>query len=631
MAWLVDNAWLAAATPLALAVVLWLVGRYAGKVFAWVAMIGPLAVLLTGVSAVGDILGAHGEEAHVVAPYVGRVLSMDSVEWLSQGSASASMGFALDGLTAVMLLVVGTVALMVMLFSVGYMSDDRDYNRYFTLLSLFTASMTGLVLADNLIGVFLAWELVGVCSYLLIGFWYEKPSASAAAIKAFLVTRVGDVGFLLGLAVLWRATGQLGLMDVVAAIPDLPQATVTAAAGLLFMGAAGKSAQFPLHVWLPDAMEGPTPVSALIHAATMVAAGVFLVARVWPLFEAAPAILTLILTLGVITALGAATIAVTQRDIKKVLAYSTISQLGFMFAALGAGAWRVAMFHLVTHAAFKALLFLASGSVIHGSGTQDMYEMGGLRKAMPITTATWIVGVLALAGIPPLAGFFSKDEIVASVLHGSPVAAVMLVAASALTAAYAARATRMTFFDDTRGDGHAHESGAAMAIPLVVLAGCAAVLGLAGHPITELLGGEAEEIDLAVAAVSVAVALGGGMLGWMAARGADGGDVRAEEALGPLWRTWRAGYGWDAAVMGAFVRPTIAFAEAVYQAIDRLVVDGLAVEGTGGLSKRTGTWLARLQYGDLQWYVALIGGGVIVLLAIASLVSAEGVSWPWAR
>jgi NADH-quinone oxidoreductase subunit L len=627
MSWLVENAWVAPAAPLLLAVMLWLLGRYAGKLSAWVAMFGPATVLATGVAALAQFGAEHGEE--VLSPYVGELLSAGGVEWMSQGPATIWMGYALDGLSAVMLVVVGTVALMVMLFSVGYMSEERDYNRYFTLLSLFTASMTGLVLADNLVGIFLAWELVGVCSYLLIGFWYEKPSASAAAIKAFLVTRVGDVGFLLGLAVLWQATGRMGLADVVAAVPDLPTGTVAAAAGLLFMGAAGKSAQFPLHVWLPDAMEGPTPVSALIHAATMVAAGVFLVARVWPIFEAAPAVLDLILVLAVITALGAALSAIGQTDIKKVLAYSTISQLGFMFAALGVGAWRVAMFHLVTHAAFKALLFLASGSVIHGVHTQDMREMGALRKEMPVTAWTWIVGVLALSGIPPLAGFFSKDEIVASVMHEASWAAILLVIASAVTALYAARATRLTFFGERRYEGHAHEGGAVMAIPLLVLAVGAVVLGFFGHQIFEVLGGEAEAIDLAIAAVSVGVAIGGGAIGWLAVRGGADADRRLEESFGWSWRVSRAAFGWDTLVLRVFVAPTIAVAQAVYQAVDRLIIDGLLVEGTGGLTKRVGARLARLQYGDLQWYVSVMGAGIIIMLAVAIVVSGGGIEWPW--
>ena len=326
-----------------------------------------------------------------------------------------------------MLLVVGTVALMVMVFSIGYMAEDPGRVRYFALLSAFTGSMTLLVIGDSFATLFIGWELVGACSYLLIGFWYQKPSAMKAAVKAFLTTRVGDVGLLFGLAVLWSATGSLGYTRVMEGLPQMAPPVVTTAAVLLAIGAIGKSAQFPLQIWLPDAMEGPTPVSALIHAATMVAAGVFLVARVWPLFEAAPAARTLLLAVGLISALGAALAAIPQRDIKKVLAYSTISQLGFMFAALGVGAWAFAFFHLMTHAAFKALLFLTSGSVIHGSGTQDMREMGGLRKEMPFTFAAWLVGMFALVGFWPMSGFFSKDAILDAVWLAVPIAGLASV------------------------------------------------------------------------------------------------------------------------------------------------------------------------------------------------------------
>lgn len=626
---LVQNAWLAPAVPFGLVVVLWLFGRYAPRVSPWVALIGPAVVTLTGAASLAHVLSA-GEEP-VPGPYVGSLVSERSIEWVRQGGASIGMGFAVDGLAAVMLLVVGVVAGMVMLFSVGYMAEERDYNRYFTLLSLFTGSMTALVVVDNLVGVFIAWELVGVCSYLLIGFWYHKPSAAAAAIKAFLVTRVGDVGFLLGLAVLWQASGHLGLRDVFSALPSMPEGTIALAAGLLFMGAAGKSAQFPLHIWLPDAMEGPTPVSALIHAATMVAAGVFLVARVWPLFEAAPVVLTIILVLATVTALGAALSAIGQTDIKKVLAYSTISQLGFMFAALGVGAWPVAMFHLVTHAAFKALLFLASGSVIHGTGTQDMREMGGLFREMPVTGVTWCAGALALAGIPPFAGFFSKDEIVASVMHHSPWAGVLLVLAAAVTAFYIARATHLTFFGPKSGDGHAHEGGWVMGAPLVVLAAGALVLGwpFFGHGVLHALGAEAEVMDVGVAAVSVVVALAGLVAGWLVVRGGAEADRAMERRMGAAWTASRMAFGWDALMLKVFVGPTVALAGAIYQGIDRFLVDGIAVEGMGGLAKRVGRGLAKLQTGDVQWYVTLTGGTVIIFVALVLLLGGGTLDEVW--
>lgn len=611
---LLENAWLAAFIPATLAAALFVLGKRGGKAVAWIAMLGPASVALTGMAAAGKILSMHAEALD--APYTTAVVSAGSTLWMVQGQAAISMGYAVDGLTAIMLLVVGVVAFMVMLFSVGYMAGDEGFHRYYTLLSLFTASMTALVLADNLVGVFLSWELVGVCSYLLIGFWYHKPSASAAAMKAFLVTRVGDVGLFLGLALLWKATGGLGLASVMLAVPGLDQATVTTAALLVFTGAVGKSAQFPLHLWLPDAMEGPTPVSALIHAATMVAAGVFLVARTWPLFEASAAALQVVLAIGVITAFGAATIALGQTDIKRVLAYSTISQLGFMFAALGAGAPEIAMFHLVTHAAFKALLFLASGSVIHGSGTQNMHEMGGLAKKMKVTAVTWIVGVAALSGLWPLSGFWSKDEVVASVLDASGVAGFFLLAASALTAIYSFRATRMTFFGEHRGSGHPHESPASMLVPLVSLGALAAVLGFAGHQIAELMGTEAHALNPVVAVVSLSIAVGGSLLGFLLFPAGERSDERAERVLGPAWRYSKAAYGYDALVDAAVVRPTVALARVIYEAVDRFVVDGV-VEGAGVLAKRVGGGLARLQTGEVQWYAALMGGGAVILLVVA--------------
>jgi NADH-quinone oxidoreductase subunit L len=611
MSLFLEQSWLAVAVPLGVAFLLYLIGRVIGKASAWIAMLAPVSVLLTGVATATEVYGSHG--ASPGSPYVGALVAEGGRTWLVEG---LGMGWAVDGLSAVMLIVVGTVALMVMLFSVGYMSEDPGYPRYFTFLSLFTAAMTGLVMADGLVGLFLSWELVGVCSYLLIGFWYHKPSASAAAMKAFLVTRVGDVGFLLGLALLWREAGTLDIAGVMASLPDLSQATITASALLLFMGAAGKSAQFPLHLWLPDAMEGPTPVSALIHAATMVAAGVFLVARMWPLFEASPAALDVILVLAVITAVGAATIALSQRDIKKVLAYSTISQLGFMFAALGAGAWRIAMFHLVTHAAFKALLFLGSGSVIHGTETQDMREMGGLARKMPITAVTWIIGVTALSGIPPLAGFFSKDEVVTMVLHDATWAGVLLVVASLLTAFYAFRATRLTFFGEYRGHHHPHESGATMALPLIILAVPAAGLGFFGHQIIEVMGGEAHSLDWTVASISIAVALTGAGGAWLLYSIGPERDERIAGSLGRLWTFSQEAYRYDDLVKRVVIDPTIGLTKVVYQALDRLVIDGL-VEGLGSGARRLGAYFTRLQNGDGQWYSALIGAGVIVLIAIS--------------
>ena len=337
---------------------------------------------------------------------------MSWFEWIPADRFVVDVGFVVDELTACLLIVVTTIGLLVHVYSIGYMSHDPGYWRFFAYLNLFMFSMLLLVLAGNFLVVFVAWELVGLCSYLLIGFWYRKRSAALAAKKAFIVNRVGDVGFILGIMLIFVSLGTLDIREVLDRIGTLDPTTITIISLLIFAGAMGKSAQFPLHVWLPDAMEGPTPVSALIHAATMVNAGVYLVARANPIFAHAPSALVVVAAIGIFTAILAASIAMTQTDIKRVLAYSTLSQLGYMFAAFGVGAWTAAIFHLMTHGFFKGLLFLGSGSVIHAvHEEQDMRKMGGLSRKIPITYVTMLIGSLAIAGIPPLAGFFSKDEI----------------------------------------------------------------------------------------------------------------------------------------------------------------------------------------------------------------------------
>lgn len=613
---LLQAPWLAAAIPLALAAIVAAGGTRSATVTKWLAMAGPVAVLATGLVSFGRLGEGEG-----VAPFVGEVTAQGSTTWFGVGDQVLTVGYAVDGLTAMMLVVVGFVALMVMLFSVGYMAGDGGMARYYSVLSLFTASMTGLILADGFIALFIAWELVGACSYLLIGFWFEKPSAAAAAMKAFLVTRIGDVGLFVAIALLWTKTGQTGYSAVMAAMPDLAPWVLTASALLLFVGAAGKSAQFPLHVWLPDAMEGPTPVSALIHAATMVAAGVFLVARVWPLFAAAPTALWVVLGIGTFTAIGAATIGVSQTDIKKVLAYSTISQLGFMFAALGAGAWQAAVLMLVAHAAFKALLFLGSGSVIHGTGTQDMREMGGLAAKMRITNVTWWVGAAALAGIPPLAGFFAKDEVLKGVSETSGVAFGVLVVAAGFTAFYITRATVLTFLGSYRGSAHPHEGGWVMWLPLVALAVPAVGLGVLAETGLEALGSHGEPLAVGIAVGATVVAVAGVALAWVLYARGPAEDGVLEARLGPIWRATRSAYGADTAVRSLIVEPVTAFSAGLYALVDRLVFDGLA-EGLAWLARRVGRGLAGLQTGDGQWYAALMGAGVIALIALTSAGSA---------
>jgi len=409
--------------------------------------------------------------------------------WIPATGFSADMGLFVDPLTACLLIVVTTIGMLVHVYSIGYMAHDPGRWRFFAYLNLFMFSMLLLVLADNFLLVFAGWELVGLCSYLLIGFWYPRRLAAVAAKKAFLVNRVGDMGFALAIMAIWTQLGTLNMQAVFAKFGGVPHEWQIAIALLIFCGAVGKSAQFPLHVWLPDAMEGPTPVSALIHAATMVNAGVYLVARCNPIFGAAPEVMVVVAAIGIFTAILAASIAFTQTDIKRVLAYSTLSQLGYMFASLGVGAWTAAIFHLMSLGFFKGLLFLDSGSVIHAVGDeQDMRKMGGLRRKIPITYATMLVGAVAISGVPPLAGFFSKDEILGGAFKNGFLwvwAIGFLVAG--MTAFYMFRLMGMTFWGpshvDPEVEHHIHESPRSMTGPLILLAIPSALLGLAiGFP-----------------------------------------------------------------------------------------------------------------------------------------------------
>lgn len=601
---MLDSGWTVVAVPLALALVVAVLGTVSIRATSFVAALAPAWVLAYGAASLANGIAAP---AHA-----------GSVTWLgSTASGRLSVGWAIDGLSAVMLVVVGLIALLVVVFSTGYMRAETGLPRYFAALCLFTAAMSMLVVADGFLGLFIGWELVGACSYLLIGFWFTKPSAAKAAVKAFLTTRVGDVGLFLALALLWREVGDLSYQAVFAAAHGLPMATITAASLLLLVGAIGKSAQFPLQIWLPDAMEGPTPVSALIHAATMVAAGVFLVARSWPLFSLSSTTLAVTLAVGGLTAIGAAAAASVQSDIKKVLAYSTISQLGFMFAALGVGAWGAAVFHLVTHAAFKALLFLGSGSVIHGSGTQELSEMGGLLKKMPVTGVTWLIGAGALAGLPPLAGFFSKDEVLHEVAMSQPLWSVLLFAASLLTAFYITRTTRSAFFDEYRGDAHPHESGWSMRLPLIVLASLALALGFGGGALAKWIASGHEALDIRVAVASTLLAVVGICGGWLLAPRMQGDLTQAP--FGHLWALMKTGWGADAFVDQVVVRPVMALSRGLYLGVDRAVVDGV-VEGTAGGTRRIGRLLTSLQSGDAQWYATMLGAGVVALLALVSYI-----------
>jgi len=473
--------------PLSAFVINGLFGRWMKEQAHWVPIAAVLTSFVLSVITLFEVMG-------------GQVGGGQIYSWIVSGGFDVHIGFKVDQLTAVMLIVVTTVSSLVHIYSVGYMHGDKGYPRFFAYLALFTFSMLMLVMADNFLQLYVFWEAVGLCSYFLIGFWYEKKSASDAAKKAFVVNRVGDFGFGLGIMLVFVTFGTLNYDTVFAAIGGHAGETVnilgtqiglfTVIALLLFTGAMGKSAQLPLHVWLPDAMEGPTPVSALIHAATMVTAGVFMVARCHPIFNQSQAALDVVTWVGGITALFAATIALTQYDIKRVVAYSTISQLGYMFVGCGVGAYTAGVFHLMTHAFFKGLLFLGAGSVIHAmSGEQDMRMMGGLKKKIPWTYWTFLLASISISGIPPFAGFFSKDEILwkAFESHGAGHTVYYLLAIAAfLTAFYSFRVIFMTFWGESRAEGeaahHVHESPKVMLGPLVILAALAVIAGFAGVP-----------------------------------------------------------------------------------------------------------------------------------------------------
>lgn len=454
----------------------------------------------------------------------GEPIVHSTFEWLSTGGKVLNFGFFVDGLSVSVIAMVTIVATMVITYAVGYMHGDERFSWFFAVISLFTMSMLGLVTSSNLLGLMVFWEVMGLCSYLLIGFWYEREESRYASFKAFITTRIGDMGFLLGVGLLFIKFGTLDLPTLFNAVKGADPAFLTLATLLLFVGAVGKSAQFPLHVWLPDAMAGPTPVSGLLHSATMVAAGVFLVARTYPIFEAAEMSLPVVGIVGMVSAVFAASLAVRETDIKRTLAFSTMSQLGYMMGALGVGGYVAAIFHLITHGFFKSLLFLSAGSVIHGSGTQDIREMGGLYKHMKGTAITFLIGAFALAGIPPLAGFFSKDEILLSLWHfhgfgaiGSKLLFAVGVVTALLTAFYMFRVWFKVFFGPEQG--HPHESPNIMLNPQRVLSVITVFAGAINAPVIAPLAalvapGEHEEPLLFLMLLSAVVASFGIYLAW---------------------------------------------------------------------------------------------------------------------
>ncbi len=612
------------------------------------------AAFLFALWTLDSVIGADGH-ALALGSHHWLSVSTDNSVLQSLGGPSLSVDVALriDGLSAIMLVVVTAVSLLVQVYSQGYMDGDTGYSRYFAWMSLFTAAMLGLLMFDSILMVYVFWELVGLGSYLLIGFWFQKKSAADAAKKAFLTTRLGDVGFLLAILLIWTKadTFNIPLIQAMAQDHKLSDGVITLFALGVFAGAVGKSAQFPLHVWLPDAMEGPTPVSALIHAATMVAAGVYLVARMFPVFQVSEEALKTVAYVGGFTAIFAASIGIVVTDIKRVLAYSTISQLGYMMLALGTGGYIAAIFHLVTHAFFKALLFLGSGSVNHASGTFDMRKMGGLRKFMPITYATFVIGSLSLAGVVPFAGFWSKDEILGSAWADDKLLFAVAMAVVFMTAFYSFRAIFMTFHGEYRGGeppehgaahdahgGQPHESPLVMTLPLLLLAVPAVLVGFANFPhhategIAHLLEGALPEssaealrhegFSWPIAIASTVLALAGIGLAYAVYEAKAISSASLQKAFGPIHTLVARKYYMDELYEDVIVRRGLyGFVCAVGQWFDTNIVDG-TVNGAGAVTRRVGDGLRWVQSGSVQAYGS-VGFAGLILTAFLMLVLLE--------
>jgi len=601
------------------------VGFLSGRRWAWTAV--PVAVAGAGVSlAAAIVLCARAVlDAPVAEALQGPRVPTGTIEF--------GLDLRLDGLAAVVSVAVAAVAFAVQVYSSAYLKGDPRYSSYAAFISLFTAAMLVVVFADDLLVLLVGWEVMGVCSYFLIGHHWEQEDARAGAVKAFVVTRLGDVGFLFGIFALAFAAGTFNIGGVTTAALDngIPESTATVATLLLLCGVVGKSAQFPLHTWLPDAMAGPTPVSALIHAATMVAAGIYLVARLYDVFLLAPATMAAMAVIAAITMLGAALAALAQDDIKRVLAYSTVSQLAYMLAGLAVGSAAAAAFHLLTHAAFKALLFLAAGSVIHAVGTNLMADMGGLRRTMPVTFVTMTLGLAALVGLAPLSGFFSKEAVLGAAeetaLHDGPVAAwagwlVLIVGlvTVAVTAAYAARMWLMTFFDGARSPVAVHESSPAMRWPLVVLAVPTVVLGVVGVRAEWLPAwlGVDEQLHLSAvtSVVSTALVLAGVAAVVLVWRRDPAGDPSAR--LAGVRPVLAAAFFVDELYDRAFVRPVRVATRAVRWTDDRVVDAGVVGSGRG--ASRTADLLRRTQAGNVQTYLTgLLAGIVVVAVGVVTL------------
>ena len=609
--------------PLFGAVVAGLFGRAIGRAGAhWATILSVLASFLASCWILADVLQGNTFNGSVYT-------------WLTSGGVRVEIGFLIDRLTALMMVVVTFVSLMVHIYTIGYMAEDPGYQRFFSYISLFTFSMLMLVMANNFLQLFFGWEAVGLVSYLLIGFWYTRPTAIHANLKAFLVNRVGDFGFLLGIALLLAHFGSLDYAPVFAQAPSAA-APMTLICILLFVGAMGKSAQFPLHVWLPDSMEGPTPISALIHAATMVTAGIFMVARMSPLYELSPTARGVVLVIGGITALAMALVALTQYDIKRVVAYSTLSQLGYMTVALGASAYSAAIFHLMTHAFFKAVLFLAAGSVIIAlHHEQDMRRMGGLKRYMPWTYWTLLLGAISSAGIPGFAGFFSKDAIIEAVRHsttpGALFAWLCVLVTVFITAAYTFRLVFMAFHGKPRFDlAHPpHESPAVVTVPLVLLAIPSVVAGYVVGPVVygDFFGGALPPaagefhglwafVGHGLTSLPFWLALAGIGTAYYLYRVRTDLPKRIAIALGPLYAVVERKYGFDELNAWLFGAGARVLGTGLWKAGDQTVIDGLAVNGTARLVGWFSGVVRLLQSGLLNTYAFLMLFGVLV-----------GISW----
>ncbi len=624
-----EVAWLIPALPLLGFLALLVVGRRLGDPLAgWLATGAIGSSFAVAAATFVDLFGRGAEE---------RAITAHVFDWISVGGLSIKADLLVDPLSITMVMFVTGIGTLIHLYAIGYMKGDERFSRFFLYLNLFAFSMLVLVLANNYLVAFVGWEGVGVCSYFLISFWFERSSAASAGKKAFVTNRIGDFGFMLAIFLMLTKLGTITYTEVFARAGGLTQTAATAVCLLLLVGAVGKSAQLPLYVWLPDAMEGPTPVSALIHAATMVTAGAYLMVRSSPLLHVAPDAATTIAWVGAITALFAATIAVAQDDIKRVLAYSTVSQLGYMFLAVGTGAYVAAIFHMITHAFFKALMFLGAGSVIHGMHhEQDMKRMGGVRKFMPITAATFIVGWLAIAGVPPFAGFWSKDDILLAAWADNKALWAIGVVTAVLTAYYMSRQVFLVFFgkprwhdaDLSHADAHSdashgdpHESPWVMTLPLCVLAvlsvfGGALNLPFGGfhnleHWLEPVVGGHEldvttnTKIALAVAVVVLAaLAIGFARAAYLERR------VNTA-ALEPT--VLREAWYFDAATRTLIADPGLHAAEAL-ATVDRVAIDG-AVNAVGEIVGDAGRGLRRTQSGQVREYALGIGLGVVALLA----------------